>query len=137
MNPQGGFGVHPPCGSPAFGSTLVHWPALPITLQAMHRPQLMEKQQTPSMQLPLSHSVPPPHSWPSRFLPHELLMQKLPDAQSPSILQVELQPVPAQANGMHFCVPPDRQVPLPSQEPGRLAVIASLHDGSVHWVPIV
>ena len=53
-------GRHVPIGAfPTFANhgTAVHAPALPVTLQDRHVVQLGEEQQTPSTQLPLSHSA--------------------------------------------------------------------------------
>jgi hypothetical protein len=58
--PQGGAGWQPPCGSAAPVGTGVHAPALPVTLHARQVPQLAAEQQTPSTQLPLSHSAAAP-----------------------------------------------------------------------------
>lgn len=56
--PQIGAGVHPPWGSLAPSVTGLHAPAAPETLQDEQAEQLAEEQQTPSTQLPLSHSGP-------------------------------------------------------------------------------
>jgi hypothetical protein len=59
--------VQPPRGSGAPAGTLAQLPAKPGTLQALHSEQLAEPQQTPSTQLPLSHSSPPEQAAPSTF----------------------------------------------------------------------
>jgi hypothetical protein len=94
LNPQGGAGAQPPCGSAAPARTGVHAPALPPTLHAAQIPQLPDEQQTPSTQLPLSHSAPAPQICPRRFFPHEPALQTLPDAQSPSLVQAARHAVP-------------------------------------------
>jgi hypothetical protein len=96
-NPQGGAAVQPPCGSMSSAITGRHMPAMPATLHDWQVPQLAVEQQTPSVQLPLSHSLPPAHSWPSRLSPHEPALQTLPGAQSPSAPQAALQVVPLHA----------------------------------------
>jgi len=55
--PQGGAGWQSPCGSAAPAGTAVQAPALPVTLQDRQLVQLGDEQQTPSTQLPLSHSA--------------------------------------------------------------------------------
>ena len=97
LNPQGGFGVQPPCGSISSAPTGLHIPAMPATLHDWQLPHAADAQQTPSTQLPLSHSLGPAHSWPRRFNPHEPALQTLPGAQSPSPPQAALQVVPLQA----------------------------------------
>ncbi len=72
-------------------------PALPGTLQAAQTPQLGAEQQTPSTQLPLSHSEPTTQSWPRRLFPHEPPAQVLPAAQSASAPQAALQVAPLHA----------------------------------------
>jgi hypothetical protein len=69
---------------------------LPVTLQARQLGQLPVEQQTPSTQLPLSHSAPAAQSCPRRARPQEPAMQKLPATQSASTPQAELQLVPLQ-----------------------------------------
>jgi hypothetical protein len=96
-NPQGGFAAQPPCGSMSSSITGRHVPAMPATLHDWQVPQLAVAQQTPSRQWSLSHSSPPPHSWPSRFNPQEPALQTLPGAQSPSPPQAALQVVPLHA----------------------------------------
>jgi hypothetical protein len=95
--PQGGAGWQPPCGSMPPAGTGVHAPALPVTLQARQVPQLAAEQQTPSTQLPLSHSAAAPQICPRRFFPHEPLLQTLPGAQSLSPVHAARQAVPLQA----------------------------------------
>jgi hypothetical protein len=97
LNPQGGFGGQPPCGSMSSATTGLHIPARPATLHDRQLPQLLESQQTPSTQWVLSHSAAAVHSWPRRFKPHEPALQTLPGAQSPSLPQAALQVVPLQA----------------------------------------
>jgi hypothetical protein len=74
----------------------VQAPALPLTLHDRQVPQLGAEQQTPSAQLPLSHSAAAAQIWPSRFFPHEPSLQTLLPAQSPSPPQAALQAVPLQ-----------------------------------------
>ena len=97
LNPQGGFGVQPPCGSIWSAPTGLHIPAMPVTLQDWQLPHTADEQQTPSTQLPLSHSLAAAHSWPRRFNPQEPALQTWPGAQSPSTPQAALQVVPLQA----------------------------------------
>jgi hypothetical protein len=65
-------------------------------LQARQVAQVADEQQTPSTQLPLSHSGPVPQTWPRRLRPHEAALQTLPGAQSRSPPQAELQVLPLQ-----------------------------------------
>jgi hypothetical protein len=97
VNPQGGVAVQPPCGSMSPAGTGWHMPATPATLHDWQLPQLFDEQQTPSTQLPLSHSAPVAHSWPRRLRPHAPESQTLPGAQSGSPPQAALQVVPLQA----------------------------------------
>ena len=96
LNPQGGAEAQPPWGSIAPTGTGLQAPAEPATLHEVHVPQLDDEQQTPSTQLPLSHSAAAAQIWPSRFFPHEPLLQTLAVAQSASPVQAALQPVPLQ-----------------------------------------
>jgi hypothetical protein len=94
--PQGGDGWHWPWGSAAPDGTGVQAPALPVTLHDLQVPQLGAEQQTPSTQLPLSHSAAAAQICPRRFFPHEPSLQTVPIAQSPSPVQAALQAVPLQ-----------------------------------------
>ena len=94
--PQGGLGWQRPCGSAAPAGTGVQAPALPVTLQDRQFVQLGDEQQTPSTQLPLSHSAAAAQIWPRRFFPHEPSLQTLPFAQSPLPVHAARQAVPLQ-----------------------------------------
>jgi len=94
LKPQGGVGRQPPCGSVAPTATGLHVPADPDTLHDVQVPQLAVEQQTPSTQLPLSHSDGAAHIWPSRFFPHEPALQNMPPAQSASTAQAARQVAP-------------------------------------------
>jgi hypothetical protein len=97
LNPQGGVGAQPPCGSMSSAITGWHAPARPATLHDWQLPHPFDEQQTPSTQLPLSHWLAPPHSWPRRLRPHAPLLQTLPGAQSTSAPQAALQVAPLHA----------------------------------------
>jgi hypothetical protein len=136
--PQGRLelAVQPPCGSAAPAAIGWHDPAWPETLHALQVPQLAEEQQTPSTQLPLPHSVPAPHSWPSRLRPQEPLLQTLPGEQSASTAQTATQAVPLQAKGTQLCVVAGLQAPAPSQLRASEAVVPVVGQvGAAHWVP--
>jgi len=96
LNPQGGLGTQPPCVSIAPAGIGLQLPAPPATLQAVQVPQLVAEQQTPSTQLPLSHSVPAVQTCPSRFFPQEPLLQTVPGPHSLSPEQAARQEVPLQ-----------------------------------------
>jgi hypothetical protein len=96
LNPQGGVGAQPPCGSIAPAATGLQAPALPVTLHDAQDGQLADEQQTPSTQLPLSHSDAAAQICPSRFLPQEPLLQTIPVTQSVSLEQAARQVVPLQ-----------------------------------------
>jgi hypothetical protein len=96
VNPHGGAGVQPPCGSMSSAGTGWHVPAVPSTLHERQLPQLEEAQQTPSMQLPLSHSLPAAQICPKAFLPHAPALQTLSPEQSASLPQAALQVMPLQ-----------------------------------------
>ena len=57
--------VRVPCGAPEV--TVVQVPALPATSHAWHWPEQAALQQTPSVQMPLTHSLPAPHPVASTF----------------------------------------------------------------------
>jgi hypothetical protein len=94
VNPHGGTGVQPPCGSMSPAGTGWHVPAVPSTLHERQLPQLGEVQHTPSTQLALSHSVPAAQICPKGFLPHAPPLQRLSPEQSASLPQAELQVAP-------------------------------------------
>jgi hypothetical protein len=136
VNPQGGLGVQPPCGSIASAMIGLHMPAMPATLHDRQFPQLAEAQQTPSVHWPLSHSAPPAHSWPSRLRPQDPALQTFPGAQSPSPPHAAWQVVPLQAYAPQDCVTGARQVPAPSQVRASVAVVPDIGQvGGAHWVP--
>jgi hypothetical protein len=58
--------VAPQALSAVPAALFVHVPGV-TRLQAMQVPHLVLEQQTPSTQLPLVHSAPPPHALPSGF----------------------------------------------------------------------
>jgi hypothetical protein len=62
-----GVALQRPWGSEPPAATLAQAPTKPGTLQAWQTPQDADPQQTPSVQLPLSQSVPAAHSAPSGF----------------------------------------------------------------------
>ena len=94
--PQGGAGAQPPCGSIPPAGTGVQAPALPLTLHDAQIAQLVDEQQTPSTQLPLSHSAAAAQICPSRFFPQEPALQTLPIEQSALSVQAARQAVPLQ-----------------------------------------
>jgi hypothetical protein len=109
---------------------------LPETAQEKQVPQLLEPQQTPSTQLPLSHSVPARHCWPRRFLPQAPLLQTLGAAQSLLPPQAAKQVVPLHAYGAHDCVVAAMQTPAPSQVRARVAVVPVVGQvGGAHSTP--
>jgi hypothetical protein len=138
--PQGGLLVaQPPCGSMLPAATGWQDPGLPVRLQTWQLPQLALEQQTPSTQLPLSHSVPAAQSWPRRLRPQApLASQNLLGAQSALLAHTATQALPVaalQAKGAQDCVDADLQVPLPSQVRARLSVTDPLgQEGPAHWV---
>jgi hypothetical protein len=71
--PHGGLAAHWPGGAVTPAPMLAHIPGLPARLHARHVPQLAALQQTPSTQLALVHSRPPPHASPSPCLATQLL----------------------------------------------------------------
>ena len=85
-------------------------------LHAMHVPHFVLEQQTPSTQLPLVHSAPPPHAVPSGFL-----ATQAPDTQygfvlahCVSVVHVVRQPVPEHAKPLHDVIVAAVHAPLPS-----------------------
>ena len=134
--PQGGLGGQPLCSSAAPAGVGWQEPAWPLMLQARQVPQLVDEQQTPSTQFPLSHSPPPWQSWPRRLRPHEPLLQTLPGAQSLSAAQTAMQVVPLQAKGAQLWVVAGLQVPAPSQlRASEAVVVPTAQEGPAHCVP--
>jgi len=136
--PEAGLlAAHRCLGSDCPSCTGEHVPTFPDTLQLMHKPPVdaslqEELQHTPSVQMPLSHSLPTVHAAPLALRPQEFFTHVLGVTQSLSRLQVDRHDEPLQAN-----VPQDRsgepvQAPRPSQvETGVtddvLAQAAALH----------
>ena len=134
--PQGGAGRQPPCGSIAPTATGLHVPADPATLHDVQVPQLAVEQQTPSTQLPRSHSEGAAQIWPRRFLPHEPALQNMPATQSASTPQAARQVVPLQVYGAHDWVLAGWHMPAPSQVRASVAVVVPVgHSGAAHCVP--
>lgn len=136
-----GFVAQPPCGSGLLNATGLQVPALPVRLQTWQLPQLADEQQTPSTQLPLSHSLPAAQSWPSRLSPHAPALQTFPGEQSLLLAQTATHAVPVlalQANGAQDWVDAGLQAPLPSQARASVAVTELLgQEAPAHWVPAV
>jgi len=137
--PQGGFvAVQLPCGSMLPAGTAWQEP-VPPRLQTWQVAQLAVEQQTPSTQLPLSHSAPAAQSWPRRLRPQAPPLQTFPGEQSALLAQTATHAVPVaalQENGTHDCVEAILQIPAPSQVRAEVAVTAP--DGQAapaHWVP--
>jgi hypothetical protein len=134
--PQGGAAVHRACGSGVAAGTGWQAPAVPATLHEAQVAQLADEQQTPSTQLPLSHSAPAPQIWPRRFFPQAPPVQTFPGAQSPSTAQTAVQPVPLQAKGVQLWVVAGLQTPAPSQLRANVAVVIPFGQaGPAHCVP--
>jgi len=85
------------CGSDPPSGTGLQVPTEPVTLQLWQRPAAAPEQallqQTPSVQMPLPHSVPAVQAAPFDFKPHELLMQVFGLTQS-ALLPHRLRQVP-------------------------------------------
>lgn len=96
LKPQGGASAQPPWGSIPPAGTAVQVPAEPTTLHDAQVPQLGVEQQTPSTQLPLSHSADAPQICPRRFFPHDPLVHTMPATQSASTAQAARHAVPLQ-----------------------------------------
>jgi hypothetical protein len=69
--PQGGLAAQLP-GSVVLSGTLAQVPIIPLTLHALHSAQVAVVQQTPSVQLPLPHSLLPPQVAPLPFFATQL-----------------------------------------------------------------
>ena len=93
LNPQGGAAAQPPCGSIAPAATGLQAPALPVTLHDAQVGQLADEQQTPSTQLPLSHSDAAAQICPRRFLSAGAAVADVPATQSVSLEQAARQAV--------------------------------------------
>jgi hypothetical protein len=91
-----GVALQRPWGSAPPAATLVHAPTKPGTLQAWQLPQADDPQQTPSVQLPLLHSVPATHSAPSGFSLHSDPAQVAGGVQSESAVHDVVQAPAAQ-----------------------------------------
>jgi hypothetical protein len=117
--PQGGLAAHCPDGAEVPAGRLVQVPGLPETLQAWQLPQLALPQQTPSMQLPLMHWVPPVQVMPLALSAQFLLVVPWQvygarQSESPAHGEVLQTPVP-QTYGEQLCVVGAAQLPLPLQ----------------------
>ncbi len=81
-------------GTTVPGGRAVHVPALPVTLHEAHAPQEGLPQQTPSVHMPLRHSVPSAQVVPSGFRFVQIPdWQVYPVTQSPLFAQVVRQAV--------------------------------------------
>jgi hypothetical protein len=121
------------CGS-AVGDTVPtaeHVPA-PFRLHAWQVEQPLVEQQTPSMQLPLAHSLPPPQDTPRPFFAvHVVPEQKLPPTQSLSLAQLVLHALFApQTYGPQSIGLVWLQEPVPEQNDGGWRV-EPLHEAAV------
>ena len=99
VNPQGGLGVQPPCGSIASAMIGLHMPAMPATLHDRQFPQLAEAQQTPSVHWPLAHSGPLAQVAPSGLRPQLSPMHTAGATQSDDDEHMVLQALVPHANG--------------------------------------
>jgi hypothetical protein len=136
LKPQGGVNGQPPCGSIPPAGTGAQVPADPTTLHDVQVAQVGTEQQTPSTQLPLSHSADAPQIWPSRFLPHEPLVHTFPAAQSPSTVQAARHAVPLQVYGVQVCIVAGLHAPAPSHIRASVPmVVPTGHTGAAHCVP--
>ena len=70
--PHGGLAVHRPFGSLTPDPTFAQTPRLPPRLHAWHVGQLGLEQQTPSVQKPVPHSLPPTQGAPGAFFATQL-----------------------------------------------------------------
>jgi hypothetical protein len=117
------WAVHCPVGSvppPAIG---VQVPALPCSAQDVHLDAQAVAQQAPCAQMPLPHSVPPPHTAPSGLRPHDPALQEEGAAQSASAVQDDLHTAAPQANGAQELDIGVTQVPAPSQVAAGVNVV--------------
>jgi hypothetical protein len=111
-------------------------PADPTTLHEAQVPQVGAPQQTPSTQLPLSHSEDAPQIWPRRFFPHEPAVHTMPATQSASAAQAARHAVPLQVYGVQDCVVAALHAPAPSQARASVAIVIPIgHAGAAHCVP--
>ena len=111
---QSFLGSAPPAG------TGEHVPALPETLQLMHKPPVVASlhalsQQIPSVQKLLEHCDPAVQLAPFALRPHELFTQVLGATQSASVLQLLSQAAELQINVPHGLTGGVTQAPCPSQ----------------------
>jgi hypothetical protein len=93
-------------------------------------------QQTPWVQLPLAHSMPPEHCAPGGLRPQDPFVHTLPAEQSASAVQVALQTAVPHLYGMHDIEAGVTQLPAPSQAaPGTRVVDPAAQLGGLHAVP--
>jgi hypothetical protein len=130
-----GVTMHMPLGSATPEGTLVQVPTEPPTVQLRQPPAQASLQQTPSAQMPETHSGPALQEVPLPFLPQMLLWHWLGGTHWLLASQDEKQaPLLAlHLNGAQAWVAPARQVPLPSQNDAATA-LSPLQDGAAHWV---
>ena len=122
--------LRPPTGA-APDAIALHVPRLPPRLHAPQLPAHGALQQYPSTQLPLVHSVGPPHVRPLGFVVLHVAsaLQKRALAQSASVVHdvIHAVPAPLHLKLPHDVVPPALQAPAPLQLPWFVCVPA-LHD---------
>ncbi len=116
-------------------------PTLPLSLQVMHRPPVVESlqaelQHTPSVQKPLLHCDPAVQAAPFGLRPHELPTQVFGGTQSLSRLQEE-----RQAEAPHRKVPHDRSggvthLPCPSQAEAGVCEAVPEHTAPLQTSPL-
>jgi hypothetical protein len=117
--------------------TAVQVPRLPTTAHDMQVPVQVDVQQTPSVQIPLTHSSLPLHELPGGLSPHVPLLQTAGAAQSALEAQVERQEgTTSQRYGKQEDAAGITQTPAPSQVAVGVSVVVPLSQVAFrHAVP--
>ena len=118
---------HRPAGIALAGRTAVQVPRLPTTAHDWQVPVQAVAQQTPSVQMPLTHSSLPPHELPGALSPHLPPLQTAGGAQSAFEAQVERQEgTTSQRYGKQDAAGGITQTPAPSQVAVGVNVVVPL-----------
>ena len=120
-------------------ATLEHVPGLAASAHDLHVPVQAWLQQTPCAQKPESHSVAVVQAVPIGFRLQTFALQMLGATQSASAAHLVLQVLAtvSQLYLPHGSVVAAAHVPAPSQLRGESAVVAFMHIGAPHCVPLM
>ena len=106
-----------------FAAIGVQVPALAVSAHDVHFDAQLVEQQAPWAQIPLPHSVPPPHTAPGGLSPQEPAMQDAGCAQSASTVQDDLHAAVPHPKGKQLLDIGVTQDPAPSQAEAGVKVV--------------